>query len=126
MLNALQRTKVYLTEAVRWGKELAQDNIKLEPHQQRMQHAQIPSEVWFSTEHMLQPAEKSEVLRLLKAWTAGKMDDFNHVFAALEADYDLDPTYIFFGLPIRRLNLRKQKALLKVGVRFATRNLQVE
>ena len=126
MLQASQRAQTYLTEAVLWGKEATQENVKLEPHQQRMQRAQIPSDVWFSTEHVLQPAEKAEVLRLLKSWTAGKMDDFKHVFAVLEADYDLDATYIFFGVPIRQLNLRKQKALSKVGLRFATRNLQAE
>lgn len=126
MLQASQRAQTYLTEAVRWGKEAAKADINLEPHLQRMQRTQIPSEVWFSTEHALQPAEKAGVLRLLKPWGAGKMHAFKHVFAKLEADYDLDPTYIFFGVPIRQLNLRKQKALLEVGLRFATRNLQAE
>jgi hypothetical protein len=123
LLGALERTKNYLAEAVRVAKEQAAGNFNAELHQQRLHRQQIPTDVWFPIEATITADAKATVLQMLRQWSKGTLTDFAHFFTVIETDFDLDPTYIFFGIPIRKLNPRRQKSLHAFGLKFATRNV---
>jgi hypothetical protein len=123
MAGALERAKPYLTEAVKWSKELQAKAATTSKHEERRSAKGIPEVVWFPLENPFNASDKTKVMSLLRGWAKGTMADFGHVYACIEEDYDLDPAYIFFGQPIRTLSSRRQQLLLKLGTAFAARNL---
>ena len=78
-------------------------------------------EVWFPVENDLTEADRANVLAVIHAWTRGTLQDFGTQYAWMEDDLDLDPTYLLFGLPIRRLSVESQEDLRHVGAAFAGR-----
>ena len=41
--------------------------------------------------------------------------DFDRLYYRLDEDFDLDPTYILFGVPVRQLSVEDQRRLRRLG-----------
>jgi len=127
MLASIDRAKKYLPEAVRWSAEReaqieAAGDRDHSRHDKWMERNQFPEGVWFPIESSFNAEDKATVLKVLRQWTKGTLEDFTHAYVQLEDQMDLDATYILFGVPIQEASEQREK-LLKFGASFGARNV---
>jgi hypothetical protein len=128
MSAAMERTQTYLEGALRWSVELAahMERGAEEPdtraHDQFLELNHIPKEVWFPLDNPFAQTDLMNVMAMLHYWIEGTLEDFEAQYAWLEGELDLDPTYIFYGVPISLLSVQSQQELHKIGAAFAQRS----
>jgi len=131
LLKVMDRGERYLEAAVTWRREFDKhlaplcagpDEEKYDgEHARRFKRIidrfQLPAEIWFPTE-AFSKGDREEVSTMLCEWLNGNLDDFEDFYSGLDADKDVDHTYLLFGVPVSELSVEAQQTLREVGERF--------
>jgi len=131
LLNVLDRGERYLEAAVSWQQDFERhlmplcdgpDEEKYEvEHERRFKQIidrfQIPEDAWFPIEGFSEE-DKEEVMVLLGEWINGNLEDFADFYHCLDEENDLDPTFLLFGVPLRRLPAESRRTLHDLAKKF--------
>ena len=113
---APERARAYLDAVIKWAQEFATHLAPLldtpredEYHEQYgvrfsrlLADAHLPEGIWFPTEEGFTEGHLERMVDRIESWANGDLADFDRLYYRLDEDFDLDPTYILFGVPVRQ------------------------
>ena len=126
---APERARAYLEAVLKWAEEFAthlaplldapQENDYHEQYGTRFSRllvdAHLPEGIWFPTEEGFTEDHMEDLIARIESWVNGELANFDGLYDDLDEDFDLDPTYILFGVPVRQLSVEDQRRLRRLG-----------
>lgn len=86
-------------------------------HDELHKRFNLPENVWFPHVEGHRPSVE-DVTTQMAEFANGNLTDFHDLYFLLDEEWDLDPTYLLFGIPIADLSPEQQEELCKLGEHF--------
>lgn len=123
---APERARTYMEAVLKWRKEFDTHLVPIintndydtqfkVRFSNVLADARLPKGVWFPTEEGFTRGHMAHLLRRVASWAEGDLEAFEVLYDDLDEEFDLDHTYIFFGVPIHQISVETQHELRRLG-----------